>query len=122
MLTRLTFAIWLLLWARIGFPWRSFQPSPSFDRLALVPFADGSPRGYILNVLVFVPIGVIGTRLRWDARITVGIGLLISVATECLQLFSTRRYPSVTDVILNTLGVTIGVAMSMLLVRARTAR
>ena len=122
MFTRLLFAIWLLLWARIGLPWRSFQPWPSFERLELIPFADGSPRGFVLNVLVFVPFGVLGSRLRWDPRVTIGVGVMISIATECLQLFSTRRYPSLTDVMLNTLGVTIGVAASMLFARTRIAR
>src|SRR5688572_1136148 len=110
---RLALACWLCLWALIGFPWRSFQWTPSFRRLQLLPLMEGSLRGQLLNVLAFVPLGIIATRLGWRPRTVIVVGFAVSLLTEFLQLFSTRRYPSTTDLILNTMGVLLGVAIAV---------
>jgi glycopeptide antibiotics resistance protein len=110
---RLALAIWLCLWARIGFPWRSFQWTPSFRHVQLIPFMEGSVRGQLLNVVAFVPLGIIATRLGWHPRTVIVVGFAVSLLTEFLQLFSTRRYPSTTDLILNTAGVVIGVVIAV---------
>ena len=111
MIARIALVVWLLLWARTGLPRRSFQWMPSFENVELIPFTAGSLRGHVLNVLVFIPLGMILVRLGLPPRTAIAAGFGVSFVTECLQLFSTRRYPSITDLMLNTLGVTIGVAL-----------
>ena len=74
---------------------------------------EGSVRGQLLNVVAFVPLGIIATRLGWHPRTVIVVGFAVSLLTEFLQLFSTRRYPSTTDLILNTAGVVIGVVIAV---------
>jgi glycopeptide antibiotics resistance protein len=109
---RVALAFWYAAWCYVAVPWRSFRPRPSFRNVELLPFAIGSLRGQLLNVLLFVPLGVIGIRLGWSPKTVALVGVGTSVLTELLQLFSTRRYPSTTDVILNTAGVLIGIALA----------
>jgi len=113
MILRVSLAIWLFLWARIGLPWRSFQWTPSFRRVELIPFQVGSPRTYVLNVLAFVPFGIIGTRLGWQPSRVIVVAAAVSALTELSQLFSPGRFPSITDVILNTSGALLGVAFAV---------
>lgn len=109
---RVALAFWYAAWCYVAVPWRSFRPRPSFRNVELLPFAIGSLRAQLLNVLLFVPLGVIGIRLGWSPKTVALVGVGTSVLTELLQLFSTRRYPSTTDVILNTAGVLIGIALA----------
>jgi len=70
-----------------------------------------------LNVLLFVPLGVLlhheGVRRRLPASrtavLTVTIGLLISVVVESLQVFLPDRDSSLFDVGANTMGAIVGV-------------
>ena len=112
MTMKLALVLWFLLWARIGLPWRGFQWTPTFRRVELLPFAVGSTRTQTLNLLIFIPLGIIGTRLGWRPRTVMLVALAVSGLTEILQLFSTRRYPSTTDLILNTAGALIGLAIA----------
>ena len=109
---RLALVLWVVLWAYVATPWRSFQPRPSLDNVQLVPFADGSVRGNVLNVLAYVPLGIIGSGLGWSAGVVALTGASASGITETLQLFSTRRYPSATDFLLNSAGTLIGIALA----------
>jgi hypothetical protein len=80
----------------------------------------------ILNVLLFVPLGL-GLRLLRNTWVAIGIGLLISVAIEFTQLFLiVGRDPSLRDVVTNTVGCALGAALVQLwrlviLPRAETA-
>ena len=118
---RLALVLWVVLWAYVATPWRSFQPRPSLENVQLVPFADGSVRGNVLNVLAFVPLGIIGSSLGWSAGVVALTGASASGITETLQLFSTRRYPSATDFLLNTTGALIGIALAGGLRTTKTA-
>jgi glycopeptide antibiotics resistance protein len=113
MFARIALVIWLLLWARTGLPWRSFQWTPSFEHVELVPFTSGSLRGHVLNVLVFVPFGIIARQLGLSPIMAIAAGVGVSLTTECLQVFSNRRYPAITDLMLNTLGTLIGVGLTL---------
>ena len=101
-----------MAWAWVATPWRSFRLSPSLRRVELIPFLDGSPRTQFLNLLAFVPLGFIGIRLGWSPRTVALVGAGTSALTELLQLFSTRRHPSITDLILNTAGVLVGILIA----------
>jgi glycopeptide antibiotics resistance protein len=114
----LALLLWCLLWLLIGLPWRSFRVTPSLQRVELLPFVGGSFRSQFLNLLAFVPLGIIGTRLGWRPRTVVLVGFAMSALTEVSQLFSSRRYPSTTDLILNTVGTLMGVVIAK---RVRTA-
>ncbi|WP_396133432.1 VanZ family protein [Arthrobacter sp. 1088] len=72
------------------------------------------------NVLLFVPLGILAVMSfrggRWWQFS--GTGFLASVVLECGQwLLLTNRFPSVADVIANTVGTTIGVGLVALLHR-----
>lgn len=78
----------------------------------LIPFRDffSSPEGYILNVIMFIPMGfllpVIWKRLRapWKTALA---GLCLSLSVEILQLF-TFRTTDIDDLITNTIGTFVG--------------
>ena len=73
----------------------------------------------IMNVLVFVPVGILlGSLLRgngaWWKAILIGLG--ISVSIEVLQFILHRGFSEVDDVMHNTLGCMIGYGMYRLMV------
>jgi glycopeptide antibiotics resistance protein len=109
---RVVAVAWLVAWAAIGFPWRSITDTPSLERVRLVPFRDGRALSQALNVAAFLPCGVIGVALGWSVGRATLAGAGISAATELAQLFSTRRYPSTTDLILNSFGSGMGAALA----------
>ena len=65
--------------------------------------ADG-----ILNLCLFVPLGM---ALGWNSRstwIVVLCGLLLSTAIEITQIFVPGRDPALSDIVFNTLGTIVG--------------
>jgi VanZ family protein len=67
----------------------------------------------ILNLLLFVPLGL---TLKWNFRsatAAVFCGLLISGAVEVAQLWIPRRETSLSDVAFNTIGTAVGVVMGL---------
>ena len=80
--------------------------------LNLIPFADmlESPRNTLLNVALFLPLGVL-LPLIWEqfrtAKSTVLFGFGMSLAIELLQIL-TLRATDVNDLITNTLGAFLG--------------
>ena len=89
--------------------------------LNLVPFRGIVLEDGILNVIGFVPLGVLAGiwiggrrgRGRWPALLfAVGLMALFSSTLEVLQLGIPERFPSINDVILNTLGGAFGVLLA----------
>ncbi len=72
---------------------------------------------FVGNIVAFVPMGLIPPLLRkrptalWQAA---SFSLAISLLIETGQLVSGRRVPDVDDLILNTLGGTLGFLLSRL--------
>lgn len=64
----------------------------------------------IMNVIVFIPIGILlfllFTKGKWWK--TIGLGCIISISIEVLQYIFKRGFGEVDDVIHNTLGCAIG--------------
>ena len=63
---------------------------------------------FLLNVLLFVPLGLV---LAWSGhtlRRALLRGALLSVAIECSQWFIPGRFPSPEDVVANSLGTLVG--------------
>ena len=79
---------------------------------------------FLANVALFVPIGLLlpfaWSRLRlWHVVV---IGALLSGLIETVQGFMPSRFPTISDVIANTLGALIGGILAALLVRLLTRR
>ena len=108
MILRLAFVVWLCIWAWIGLPWQSFQSTPSLQRVEWVPFAIKGAQTQVLNFLAFVPLGILGICLGWRPGVILLVAVGVSSVTEFLQVFSATRYPSSTDLILNTAGALAG--------------
>ncbi|HIV87402.1 MAG TPA: VanZ family protein [Candidatus Pygmaiobacter gallistercoris] len=100
----------------------------SFYQSNLTPFA--SPflsSGYLLNILLFVPLGLLAV-LLWPGRgctaAAVGCGFFFSLAIECSQLYN-NRFTDLDDLTANTLGALVGalvaLAVQKLLFRRRPA-
>lgn len=91
-------------------PWTVF--------VQLVPVVTADPIGIVLNVALFVPLGVVLPLLMRDptAVRVVGAGFLLSLGIEVTQLVadvtvSTGRVADVDDLLGNTLGVGVGYAL-----------
>ena len=68
-----------------------------------------------LNVLMFVPLSLLGSAFRpgWTWRDWVGVGFLASGLIELVQLvFLPERTASFADVVANTLGALIGALLA----------
>lgn len=110
--------LWLCLVLFVSLPWLGFTPVPQWDRVHWIPFGDPADklRDVVLNGLLFVPLGFAVSRRR---RLVPGIvlsaamALSISVAAEATQLFSTRRFPSATDVAAAALGAMAGAVTTL---------
>jgi VanZ like family len=105
-------AAWLAGWAAFGLPWggvslRERRP------INVVPFRSGSYRrsDLVMNFAYYVPLGLIGELTGWPGRATVVTAAGLSALTEVIQVFARDRYPSVTDVILNTAGAVAGITL-----------
>ena len=104
---------------------------PSVNELVLdvsvnvVPLLEiiGDIKGAVLNVLLFVPLGILlplfWSKYRSFARVAL-FGLLLSLRIEFLQIF-TFRYSDVNDLLTNTAGAVLGYLIAQLLLRRNGA-
>jgi glycopeptide antibiotics resistance protein len=104
---------WFALVLFVSLPWMGFTTVPQWERVHWVPFADPADkvRDVVLNGLLFVPLGIAVSRHRsWiNAAVLSGLmALAISIPAEATQLFSTRRFPSATDVAAAVFGAVVG--------------
>ena len=104
--------LWLFGWALFGFPWTSFTTTPRFSKSSLVPLRSTRRRDQLLNFFYYVPFGVIGVLSGWSVPFTAAAAFALSAVTELVQIFSTARYPSSTDLLLNTAGAIVGIALA----------
>jgi VanZ family protein len=77
------------------------------------------PADVARNVALYVPFGAIGILAlrRRDARgviRVVGIAVLFSVAVETMQLYTTNRVASLTDVVSAAVGTATGAVLALL--------
>ena len=66
----------------------------------------------ILNVGLFLPLGAALRIAGWRPMRVVAVGSLLSVGVEAAQFFIPGRDSSLSDVVFNTLGTAIGVALA----------
>ena len=89
----------------------------------LIPLAGitGDIKNAALNVLLFVPLGLLLPLLwrefRRFSRVTLS-GLLLSLGIEILQVF-TFRYTDVNDLLTNTIGAALGFLLARIVLRGR---
>ena len=120
-LLKLAAGVWLVGWAVFGIPWGTFTARPQRERMIFVPFRQYSyrRRDLALNLIYYGPLGLIGIGLGWGVAGTTLAAIGLSGLTELVQIFSTDRYPSSTDVVLNTGGAIIGSLAALWLRRFR---
>ena len=87
-----------------------FTTEPQWDRLHLLPFRDPANKLFdlVINLLLFVPFGYSFARRGGSMLVLVVAAAAVSVSAEILQLFSTVRYPSGTDVFYAVVGAMVG--------------
>ena len=96
----------------------------NISQVSWVPFidADGSRASIpdiVQNILLFLPFGFLGVFTVSNRRIGLVIftGMALSASVECLQLFTTDRITSLTDLTTNTLGTAVGVFLAVTIVK-----
>ena len=108
--------IWLTWFALVLFvslPWIGFTSKPQWHRVNWMPFHDPAdrPRDAVLNGLLFVPLGFAVSRRCQPMKavmLATVMALSISIPAETTQLFSERRFPSATDVLVAVMGAVTG--------------
>lgn len=102
----------------VGFPslweWQillSYNRSIFNPHINLVPFKDGFDITYILNIILFMPLGILLPTL-WEKyrnfRTTLFYGIFLSFAIEIGQLFVGLRATDINDIITNIMGSICG--------------
>lgn len=100
-----------------------------FDSARLIPLHDLWARDAVLNLVGFVPLGLLfgllarardpAGRVRWLRPL--GLVVLVSAGVETAQVGFPDRNPSINDLIFNTAGGAIGLALAARLRRSRNA-
>lgn len=106
-----------------GFTWHPGRDGANdWRHVEWIPFTHLCPKWGIfcprdtgLNIAIFVPVGALsacmsgagGGRARRAARAAVS-GFCLSLLIETTQYFIPARFPSTTDLVLNTLGAFLG--------------
>ena len=109
--------LWISIAAAVGamtLPLSAFTSHPYWERIVWIPFSD--PRGGLLddveNVVLFAPLGFFLAGQWRNRPFVIGrvliCGAALSACGEFYQVFCPIRYPSVTDVMNNSLGAFLG--------------
>ena len=111
----------LLIIVLCSFPW--WVESPRWGRVRWIPLLDvlRSPhrlRDAILNCFLYIPLGFAYARVRAVSHVKlIGeaalVGLVLSVTCELYQVFSPVRFPTMTDVLMNTIGALAGASFAV---------
>jgi glycopeptide antibiotics resistance protein len=100
----------MVIWL-VCLPWPGMAPQADSD-VQFVPFSGAAdrPRDVIANVLLFLPFGYlfVASHPRRGYLLLLGSAAAVSLTAESLQLLSPARYPSATDVVVNTGGALLG--------------
>ena len=73
---------------------------------------DGALADGVLNAALFLPLGAALSVAGWRPWRTIVLGALLSCGVETAQLVIPGRDPSLSDVLFNTLGAALGVALA----------
>lgn len=99
----------------------NFQPFWSYA--AIQQGVDELIAENVMNVVAFMPIGLlIGTQISHKVQkgwlVAIGVGFLISVSIEILQLVLKRGFVELDDVMHNTIGCIIGYLLFLLIAKS----
>jgi len=72
---------------------------------------DRAATGFLLNIALFVPLGLVMAWSDWSLVRTTILGAGLSLAVECAQRFIPGRHPAMDDVMANTIGACLGAAL-----------
>lgn len=117
---RRLFAYWLVVILIVStFPWIGGEPN--WHRVRWIPLLEvmhSFRRMFdaVANVVFYIPLGLAYVTMRSSSvpRLIMEAGLLsllLSVGCEFIQIFSPFRYPSMTDVVTNSVGGLLGAAI-----------
>ena len=99
---------------------------PLFNpNINLILFEDGFSMNFILNIMLFVPLGLLCPLISntfKSAGYTFLIGFGLSFAIEASQLFTLYRITDINDLIANTAGAMIGYLIFLILTKLRLAK
>lgn len=109
------------VWFRTISETRGYNFTPFWSYVAIKNGKEELLTENVMNVLAFVPVGILlGMAFRyikwWQA---LGIGCLISLSIEALQLVLKSGFAETDDVMHNTLGTILGFSMGWIFQRAR---
>lgn len=114
------FYLILVMWAvGMGNIWDivAYGAQINWSQINLVPFGSEAMLTYILNVVLFMPLGFLLPMIWSKCRrlsCTVTAGILLSLSIELGQLFN-HRVTDVDDILMNALGTFIGFGLWYLL-------
>jgi VanZ family protein len=123
-----TIAYVLLLVVGLAMPLRdskgraaAYQRQHHALSLSVPPSLRGKARDLSLNLVLFIPLGMLARRSLHHAGVaplatllaTVGGSMALSLSMETLQHFIPGRYSSLVDVLMNSGGAVIGVSADM---------
>jgi glycopeptide antibiotics resistance protein len=86
-----------------------------------LPFTDPADKfeDLALNILLFVPFGYLFAMWRRNVRLLLAAAAGTSLSAEAMQLFSTVRYPSGTDVVYALGGAVAGALLLLAVSKVR---
>lgn len=97
-----------------------FQPN-----INLIPFVNGLNMEFILNILLFIPLGFfcpIISKTYQQVKNILLIGAGFSLVIEISQLFTLHRATDINDIISNTLGALIGYGCFRFIIKLRNEK
>lgn len=107
----------VILFVTTGGPWSRFVGHSHWPLVEWVPFSRGVyPFDIVANVALFVPLGLTlawGRSRRALLFVTMA-GALLSMAIELYQVYTHGRLATMTDVLTNTCGTTLGASLAAL--------
>ena len=108
----LAYVFCAILVAGIGSIWEigAYGPIIRFDEINIIPFRSEGSMTYILNIIMFLPLGFFVPFLWKEYRSVkeiIKLGFFCSLSLEICQLFN-RRITDIDDLMMNTLGAFLG--------------
>ena len=96
---------WVIVIWLVCLPWPGMAPQAD-SQVQLVPFTGD----VVANIFLFLPFGYLfaASHPRRGYALLLATAAAISLTAESLQVLSPARYPSATDVVVNTGGAFLG--------------
>ena len=95
-----------------------------FAETPLLTWVDYDVVEFSANVLMFVPMGALLTLLLGRERwwLALALGVMATLTIEFVQLFLPARFSDARDLLANTLGTLVGIAIVLVVTAAAAAR